>query len=143
MKRVYDYKPSQFVDGSAYANVKLSLIQYIVCKNAGTAYPSSDTQWHELGEGFWAWEQTNNSLDVNIPVEERHDLFACENSQTNPELKASIIKDPQKGNYRGYLYSQKDSKLTFVRTFELDQLEDAKNTLRVLVAINKDKNDEE
>lgn len=138
MKTTYECTRSQWATGAIYADLKLSLIQYCICQTAAMPYPEEDVQWHELGKSYWAWRLTNNSLSVDTPVEERWDLFKAQDKSTNPELLASIIKVAKENKYRGFLYDATAEKLKKVRDFEPDQIEGAKNVMRVLALIDKE-----
>lgn len=136
MKNSYKLRMSNYKEGSTYALLKISMVQHCLMKGVTDLVCTDDgVEWHDLNDGMWCWYATNNSLDVNEPVDERYDLFIVENEDSHPVLAASIVKDKKTGKYEGYLYDQNNELLKRVRSFEENELEDAKNTLRVLVAV--------
>lgn len=137
MKNVYTLTPAEYRDGAAFALMRISMVQHLLAKEIkDVAFVDDGIDWHEIGEGYWTWMPNNDSLDVNDEVAERYDLFIVENADSVPKLAASIIKDPKTKRYAGYLYNEEKQQLKRVKTFKENELDDAKNTLRVLVAVN-------
>lgn len=133
MKRSYEVSKREYKEGSVYALLKISLVQHALAKKAtGLKFVDDGIEWHDVGKASWAWIESNSSLDVNEPVEERYDLFKAKSASHPLELQATIIKDNEK--YAGFLYDAGKEKLKYVRKFA--DLEEAKATLAVLVTID-------
>ena len=136
MKRSYELSQNEYRETSIYALIKISLVQHALAKKAtGLKFVDDGIDWHDLGASSWAWIESNDSLDVNEAVDERYDLFSVKSPSHPLELQASIVKDKETGKYVGFLYDASEEKLKFVRNFKADELEEAKSTLAVLVAI--------
>ena len=136
MKKTYKLSFNTYKEGSTYALLKISMVQHFLelHTESDIKFKRDGIDWHDVGESMWAWIESNDSLDVNEPVTERHDLYVAKTQRTPPELAASIVKN-SKGGYYGYMYNTEKEELRYVRSFKADQLEDAKNTLRVLAAM--------
>lgn len=137
MKKTYKLPFNTYKEGSTYALLKISMVQHFLelHSESDIKFKDDGVEWHDVGESMWAWIESNDSLDVNEPVTERYDLYIAKTERKPPELAAALVKN-SKGGYYGYLYNREKEELRYVRAFKANELEDAKNTLRVLTAMD-------
>ena len=137
MKKTYKLPFNTYKEGSTYALLKISMVQHFLelHSESGIKFKDDGIEWHDVGESMWAWIESNDSLDVNEPVTERYDLYIAKNERKPPELAAALVKT-SKGGYYGYMYNPEKEELRYIRSFKANELDDAKNTLRVLAAMD-------